>query len=74
MPDWTWDVILILFGIAELWVFFIEPSIEKREDSSARKRRELIEERKEQLKLDREELAMLREELAKRKEEIKVKE
>lgn len=71
MPDWVWDAILLLFGIAELWVFFIEPSIEKREDSSARKRRDLIEERKAQLELDRKELAMLREELAKRREEAK---
>lgn len=71
MPDWVWDAMLLLFGIAELWVFFIEPSIKKREDSSARKRRELIEERKAQLELDRKELAMLREELAKRREEAK---
>ena len=71
MSDWVWDAMLLLFGIAELWVFFIEPSIEKREDSSARKRRDLIEERKAQLELDRKELAMLREELAKRREEAK---
>lgn len=71
MPEWVWDAVLILFGVAELWVFFIEPSVKAREDASAKKRRELIEERKEQLKLDREELAMLREKLAKRREEAK---
>ena len=68
MPGWVWDVVLILFGIAELWVFFIEPSVEKRESASAQKRRELIEERKAQMELDRQELKMLEELEARRKE------
>ena len=63
MPSWVWDVVLIVFGVCEAWVFFVEPSIEKREDASSRKRREEIERRREQLALDREELQMLREEL-----------
>ena len=68
MPGWVWDVVLILFGIAELWVFFVEPSVEKRESASAQKRREHIEERKAQMELDRQELKMLEELEARRKE------
>lgn len=69
MPGWVWDIVLILFGAAELWVFFIEPSVEKRESASAQKRRELIEERKAQMELDRQEFQMLREELEARRKE-----
>lgn len=71
MPSWVWDVVLILFGIAELWVFFIEPSIERREDALSQKRRDRIEERKAQMELDRQELKMLREELEVRRKELK---
>ena len=69
MPGWVWDVVLILFGIAELWVFFIEPSIEKREDALSQKRRDRLEERKAQMELDRQEFQMLREELEARRKE-----
>jgi hypothetical protein len=68
MPGWVWDAVLIMFGIAEVWVFFVEPSIGKRESASAQKRREHIEERKAQLDLDRQELQMLEELEARRKE------
>lgn len=71
MPAWVWDAVLIMFGIAEIWVFFVEPSIEKRESASSQKRRELIEERKAQMELDRQELKMLREELEARRKETK---
>jgi hypothetical protein len=71
MPSWVWDVVLIVFGVCEAWVFFIEPSIQKREDASSRKRREEIERRREQLALDREELKILREELEARRKEKK---
>ena len=71
MPGWVWDVVLILFGIAELWVFFIEPSIEKREDALSQKRRDRLEERKAQMELDRQEFQMLREELEARRESNK---
>ena len=40
-----WEILLLLFGVAELWTFFIEPSIEKREEASAKKRREREERR-----------------------------
>lgn len=70
MPGWVWDVVLILFGIAELWVFFIEPSIKRREDALSQKRRDRIEERKAQMELDRQELKMLREELEARRKEL----
>lgn len=69
MPGWVWDVVLILFGIAELWVFFIEPSIEKREDALSQKRRDRLEERKTLMELDRQEFQMLREELEARRKE-----
>lgn len=71
MPSWVWDVVLILFGIAELWVFFIEPSVAKREDALSQKRRDRLEERKAQMELDRQELKMLREELEARRKELK---
>lgn len=67
MPSWVWDVVLIIFGVCEAWVFFIEPSVKAREDASSRKRREEIERRREQLALDREELQLLREELEARR-------
>lgn len=70
MPGWVWDVILIIFGIGELWVFFIEPSIERREDALSQKRRDRIEERKAQMELDRQEFQMLREELEARRKEL----
>ena len=71
MPGWVWDIVLILFGVAEIWVFFVEPSVEKRENASSQKRRELIEERKAQMELDRQEFQMLREELEARRRETK---
>lgn len=71
MPGWVWDVVLILFGIAELWVFFIEPSIERREDALSQKRRDRLEERKAQMELDRQEFQILREELEARRESNK---
>ena len=71
MPSWVWDVVLIMFGIAEIWVFFVEPSIKERETASSQKRRELIEERKAQMELDCQELKMLREELEARRRETK---
>lgn len=71
MPGWVWDAVLILFGVAELWVFFIEPSIERREDALSQKRRDRLEERKAQMELDRQEFQMLREELEARRESNK---
>lgn len=70
MPGWVWDIVLILFGAAEIWVFFVEPSIEKRETASSQKRRDRIEERKAQMELDRQEFQMLREELEARRKEL----
>ena len=71
MPGWVWDAVLIMFGIAEIWVFFVEPSIGKREDALSQKRRDRLEERKAQLELDRQELKLLREELEARRKELK---
>lgn len=71
MPGWVWDAVLILFGVAELWVFFIEPSIERREDALSQKRRDRLEERRAQMELDRQEFQMLREELEARRESNK---
>lgn len=71
MPNWVYGIFIIIAGLAEVWVYFIEPSIKAREDSSAQKRRDRIEERKSQLELDREEFKFLREELKAQREELR---
>jgi F0F1-type ATP synthase membrane subunit b/b' len=71
LPGWVYGVFIILVGLAEVWVYFIEPSIKAREDASSQKRRDKIEERKSQLELDREEFKFLREELKAQREELR---
>ena len=71
MPNWVYGVFVIVAGLCELWVYFIEPSIKSREDASSQKRRDRIEERKSQLELDREEFKFLREELKAQREELR---
>ena len=71
MPGWVYGAFVIVAGLCELWVYFVEPAIKSREDASSQKRRDRLEERKSQLELDREEFKFMREELKAQREELR---
>lgn len=39
----VWTIVLLIFGVAELWTFFIEPSIKAREDAAYERLKHRIE-------------------------------